>query len=220
MRAQARGDAAHRFAVRRCTAAARSRARPRSRGRAGAAVTSRMDRIPTPNRRRWSGCRTGGTGGDTSHLAALGRDWADPLRADLDARDGLELPSCVSGRGRAWSYTVRRPSLAARWRRPFAQPPLSKLLAARLNGDRAPQCSRSRGVARRRGHRAVMARIFAARGIASAAELDNDLGRTAAMAIAQRHRRGERSGWPARSSAASGCLSSPITTPMAPLPAR
>lgn len=87
-----------------------------------------MDSDPKPPSLVW--LPPGGTGGDTSHLAALGRDWADPLRADLDARAGLELAIVLSGRGRAWSYAVRRPSLAARWRRRFAQPPLSKLLAA------------------------------------------------------------------------------------------
>jgi hypothetical protein len=66
---------------------------------------------------------------DTPYLAALGRDWADPLRADLDATARLELAVVLSGRGRARSYALRRPSLAARWRRRFAQPALSKLLA-------------------------------------------------------------------------------------------
>ena len=65
-----------------------------------------------------------------SALAALGRDWADPLRAALAARTALEVHVAVSGRGRALSFAPRRPSLAARWRARLAPATLSTQLAA------------------------------------------------------------------------------------------
>ena len=65
-----------------------------------------------------------------SALAALGRDWADPLSAALAARTALEVRVAISGRGRALSFTPRRPSLAARWRARLAPATLSTQLAA------------------------------------------------------------------------------------------
>lgn len=65
-----------------------------------------------------------------SALAALGRDWAVPLSAALAARTVLELQIAISGRGRALSFTPRRPSLAARWRARLAPATLSTQLAA------------------------------------------------------------------------------------------
>jgi hypothetical protein len=62
-------------------------------------------------------------------LAALGRDWADPLRAALDARASLEVSLVIAGRGRAWSFALRRRSRIARLRSRLAQPALSTLLA-------------------------------------------------------------------------------------------
>jgi len=61
-------------------------------------------------------------------LAALGRDWADPLRAALDARANLEVSIVIAGRGRAWSFELRRRSRIARLRGRLAQPALSTLL--------------------------------------------------------------------------------------------
>lgn len=63
-----------------------------------------------------------------SPLAALGRDWADPLRAALDKDASLDLSVVLFGPGRAWSYDLLRPSLAARWRSRFVRPALSKLI--------------------------------------------------------------------------------------------
>ncbi len=65
-----------------------------------------------------------------SPLAALGRDWADPLSAALAAGMALEVHVAISGRGRALSFTPRRPSLAARWRARLAPAALSTQLAA------------------------------------------------------------------------------------------
>lgn len=62
-------------------------------------------------------------------LAALGRDWADPLCAALDAHSTLELSVAISGRGRALSFTPRHRSLVARWRNRLTRVPLSTLLA-------------------------------------------------------------------------------------------
>ncbi|MEO8566709.1 MAG: hypothetical protein ABI541_10030 [Betaproteobacteria bacterium] len=62
-------------------------------------------------------------------LAALGRDWADPLCAAVAARTALEVRVAISGRGRALSFAPRRPSLAARWRARFAPATLSTQLA-------------------------------------------------------------------------------------------
>ena len=59
-------------------------------------------------------------------LAALGRDWADPLRAALGA--GLEVSIVIAGRGRACSFELRRRSRLARLRGRFAPPALSTLL--------------------------------------------------------------------------------------------
>jgi hypothetical protein len=64
-----------------------------------------------------------------SALAALGRDWADPLSTALAARRALELRVAISGRGRALSFTPRRSSLAARWRARLAPATLSTQLA-------------------------------------------------------------------------------------------
>jgi hypothetical protein len=64
-----------------------------------------------------------------SALAALGRDWADPLSAALAARTALDVRVVISGRGRALSFTPRRPSLAARWRARLAPATLSTQLA-------------------------------------------------------------------------------------------
>ena len=58
------------------------------------------------------------------------RDWADPLSAALAARTALEVRVAISGRGRALSFTPRRPSLAARWRARLAPATLSTQLAA------------------------------------------------------------------------------------------
>lgn len=63
-------------------------------------------------------------------LAAFGRDWAGPLSAALAARTALEVHVATSGRGRALSFTPRRPSLAARWRARLAPATLSTQLAA------------------------------------------------------------------------------------------
>jgi hypothetical protein len=65
-----------------------------------------------------------------SSLAALGRDWAVPLSAALAGRTALEVRVAISGRGRALSFTPRRPSLAARWRARLAPATLSAQLAA------------------------------------------------------------------------------------------
>jgi hypothetical protein len=65
-----------------------------------------------------------------SSLAAFGRDWAGPLSAALAARTGLEVHVAISGRGRALSFTPRRPSLTARWRGRLAPAALSTQLAA------------------------------------------------------------------------------------------
>jgi hypothetical protein len=65
-----------------------------------------------------------------SALAALGRDWADPLSAALAARTAIEVNVAISGRGRALSFTPRRPSLAARWRARLAPATLSTQLVA------------------------------------------------------------------------------------------
>jgi hypothetical protein len=64
-----------------------------------------------------------------SALAALGRDWADPLCAALAARTAPEIHVAISGRGRALSFAPRRPSLVARWRTRVAPPLLSAQLA-------------------------------------------------------------------------------------------
>jgi hypothetical protein len=71
-----------------------------------------------------------GANDSESALAALGRDWADPLSAALAARTALEVRVAISGRGRALSFTPRRPSLAARWRARLAPAALSTQLAA------------------------------------------------------------------------------------------
>jgi hypothetical protein len=71
-----------------------------------------------------------GTNDRPSALSALGRDWAVPLSAALASRTALELRVAISGRGRALSFTPRRPSLAARWRARLAPPTLSAQLAA------------------------------------------------------------------------------------------
>jgi hypothetical protein len=65
-----------------------------------------------------------------SALAALGRDWADPLNAALTARTALEVHVAISGRGRALSFTPRRPSLAARWLARLSPVTLSTQLTA------------------------------------------------------------------------------------------
>jgi hypothetical protein len=65
-----------------------------------------------------------------SALAALGRDWADPICAALAARASLEVRVAISGRGRALSFAPRRRSLAARWRARLAPATLSTQLAA------------------------------------------------------------------------------------------
>lgn len=70
-----------------------------------------------------------GTGDESAGLAAFGRDWADPLRAELAVDRSLELEVVLARRGRAWSYRVRRPSFAARWRSRFAPLKLSQLIA-------------------------------------------------------------------------------------------
>ena len=70
-----------------------------------------------------------GTNDGESALAALGRDWADPLSAALAARTGLEVRVAISGRGRALSFTPCRPSLVARWRARLAPATLSSQLA-------------------------------------------------------------------------------------------
>jgi hypothetical protein len=62
-------------------------------------------------------------------LAAFGRDWADPLRAALDARAGLEVSMVIAGRGRARSFELRRRSRLTRLRGRLAPPALSTLLA-------------------------------------------------------------------------------------------
>lgn len=64
-----------------------------------------------------------------SALAALGRDWAAPLTAALAARTALDVRIAICGRGRALSFTPRRPSLAARWRAHLAPATLSTQLA-------------------------------------------------------------------------------------------
>lgn len=63
-------------------------------------------------------------------LASLGRDWAEPLCAALDADAGLELSVVLAGRGRALSFEPRRRSLIARWRDRLAPAALSTVLAA------------------------------------------------------------------------------------------
>jgi hypothetical protein len=70
-----------------------------------------------------------GANDSESALAAFGRDWADPLSAALAART-LEVRVAISGRGRALSFTPRRPSLAARWRARLAPDTLSTQLSA------------------------------------------------------------------------------------------
>ena len=65
-----------------------------------------------------------------SALAALERDWVAPLSAALARSTGLDVRIVISGRGRALSFTPRRPSLAARWRARIAPPTLSAQLAA------------------------------------------------------------------------------------------
>ncbi len=71
-----------------------------------------------------------GTNDGPAALAALGRDWADPLCAALDAHGPLELSVAISGRGRALSFTPRRRSLVARWRNRLTRVALSTLLSA------------------------------------------------------------------------------------------
>jgi hypothetical protein len=61
-------------------------------------------------------------------LAALVRDWVDPLGTALAARAGLDVRLALSGRGRALSFAPRRPSLAARWRARLAPATLSSQL--------------------------------------------------------------------------------------------
>ncbi len=68
--------------------------------------------------------------GGEGALASLGRNWADPLCAALDADPGLELSVVLSGRGRALSFKPRGRSLVARWRDRFAPSALSTVLAA------------------------------------------------------------------------------------------
>ena len=63
-------------------------------------------------------------------LAALGRDWAVPLTAALARSSALDVRIAICGRGRALSFTPRRPSLAARWRARVAPATLSAQLAA------------------------------------------------------------------------------------------
>ncbi|MEP6996407.1 MAG: hypothetical protein ABI900_02100 [Betaproteobacteria bacterium] len=63
-------------------------------------------------------------------LAALTRDWADPLRAALDAHAIDALDVVLSGRGRAAWFTPRPRSLIGRWRARLAAARLSTLLAA------------------------------------------------------------------------------------------
>jgi hypothetical protein len=71
-----------------------------------------------------------GANGGRSALAALDRDWADPLCAALAAPTPFEVRVAISGRGRALSFRPRRRSLAARWRARFAPATLSTQLAA------------------------------------------------------------------------------------------
>ena len=68
--------------------------------------------------------------GGEGAIASLGQNWADPLRAALDADSGLELSVVLSGHGRALSFKPGRRSQVARWRDRFAPAALSTVLAA------------------------------------------------------------------------------------------
>jgi hypothetical protein len=61
-------------------------------------------------------------------LAGLDRDWAEPLRAAIDARKIDDVTIVISGHGRAWSFAPRRPGLIGRWRARLAPARLSTLL--------------------------------------------------------------------------------------------